>query len=168
MPVAKLLVVHVACPPLNATVPQLPMLQVTLPVGTQFPKPCWFAHVLPALASVTVAVNVTLCPYTDGFVLELTLVALVAWFTVCATLPLLPEWLLSPAYVAVTVSLGAINALVTQVATPGFPLSVEGEQPVFALHVTLPVGANRTTVPFLVRIRPFSPVTVAVNVTLCP
>ena len=101
--------------------------------------------------------------------LELALVFEPSLFTVCAGLsvPVLPEWLLSPLYIAVIASVPTANPLVTQVAIPGLPLNAVVPQPVFMLHVTPPVGANRT-MPFLVRISPFSPVTVAVKVTVCP
>jgi hypothetical protein len=100
-------------------------------------------------------------------------VLLLAWCTVWLTEPLLPLWLLSPAYVTVTVSAPAGNTVVVQLATPGLPESVEGEQPVFALQVSVPIGCGVTARPvssFLRRllISPFSPVTVAVKVTDCP
>jgi hypothetical protein len=60
------------------------------------------------------------------------------------------------------VSVPASSALVTHVATPGFPLNTDAAHPVFPLQLTLPVGASR------VATNPFPPVTVAVNVSDCP
>jgi hypothetical protein len=86
--------------------------------------------------------------------------------------PLLPVWLLSPEYVAVTVSAPPGKTAVVQVAVPGFPEVTEVvPQPVFVLHVTDPLTSSaRTpsecTPPFL--IKPNCPEIVAVNVTDWP
>jgi hypothetical protein len=69
------------------------------------------------------------------------------------------------------VSLPAFRAVVVQVATPGYPLTVLVLQPVFELQVTLPVTSFDFTLPLRPArpfTPPFSPVTVAVNVTDCP
>jgi hypothetical protein len=82
--------------------------------------------------------------------------------------------LLSPEYVAVTVSLPPVGrAAVVQVATPGFPEVTEvAPQPVFALHVTVPLTSSLWTPGFAFFIQPFikpyCPEMVAVNVTDCP
>jgi len=62
-------------PELNAPVPNVfvPSLKVTVPVGVP----------TPGETALTVAVNVTDWPDTDGFTEEATAVALLAWFTVC-------------------------------------------------------------------------------------
>ncbi len=61
----------------TAPVPNVvvPFLKVTVPVGLA-------AAVLPGLFTVMVAVNVTGWPGVDGFADELTLVLVLAWFTV--------------------------------------------------------------------------------------
>ena len=69
------LVVSVAWPALSVPVPSVaaPSMKVTVPVG------------VPAAGAtgVTVAVNVTDCPDTDGFTDDVTVVELLALFTVC-------------------------------------------------------------------------------------
>jgi len=71
--------VAVATPAVVDTVPVpnvvAPSLKVTVPVGLA-------AAVLPGLFTVMVAVNVTDWPGVDGFADELTLVLVLAWFTV--------------------------------------------------------------------------------------
>ncbi len=74
MPLDRDDVIKVACPlPLRVPVPitVLPSLKVTVPVG------------VPVVADVTVAVKVTACPKVDGFGIEVTLVVVLALFTVC-------------------------------------------------------------------------------------
>jgi hypothetical protein len=92
-------------------------------------------------------------------------------WTVSLNKPTLPRWLLSPEYVAVTASVAApARVEVVHVATPGFPV-VTGvvPQPVFALHVTVPLTSWGFPFPFRpLRTSPFSPLIVAVNVTGCP
>jgi hypothetical protein len=69
-------------------------LNVTVPLGVPDPG---------ALA-LTVAVNVTLCPNTDGVSEVATLVLLFAWFTTCVkSADVLPLKLPSPPYTAVIV-----------------------------------------------------------------
>jgi hypothetical protein len=53
-------------------------------------------HELLVLPSLTVAVNVTLCPYTDPLGTAPTVVVLAACPTACASVPVAPLWLLSP------------------------------------------------------------------------
>ena|SRR5579884_1223411 len=79
LPTLKLDVEQVACPePLRACAPQPvmvapPSLKFAVPVGVP----------APGRLAVTVAVKVTLCPKTDGLADELTVVVVLAWFTVC-------------------------------------------------------------------------------------
>jgi len=93
------------------------------------------------------------------------LAGLTVWFTE----PELPPWLLSPEYVAPTVSDPPPRLLVVHDATPGYaPDNVLAAHPVFALQVTVPLGCIGCMF-FLPALRPFtSPVSlviVAVNVT---
>ena len=85
-------VVNCADPPDKFPVPScvVPSRKVTVPVG-ELPE-----------AGCTVVVNVTLCPYVDGFRLELTAVEVTALFTVCAKTPdVLPARFAFPPYDAV-------------------------------------------------------------------
>ena len=89
LPTARLEVEKVAVPPLSVPVPSVavPSRKVTVPVGV--PAPGAFA--------VTVAVNVTLWPNTEGLVADETLVVVSSWFTVWVRAPeLLPASLVSP------------------------------------------------------------------------
>ena len=61
----------------------LPSLKVTVPV-------------IPAVLLLTVAVNVTLWPYTDGLMDEVTTVLVLALITVCFSVLLLPTKFPSP------------------------------------------------------------------------
>src|SRR5213078_1967824 len=103
---------------------------------------------VPGLFAVTVAVNFTDCPNTDGFNEELTDVV-VPYFTVCVSLgDVLPLKFASPPYDAVIEWEPTASVLVTNVPWP---------EP--SLKVTVPVGVPA---PGLFA------VTVAVNVTACP
>ena len=81
LPVESVLIVKVAVvtPPVVLTVPVprvvLPSLKVTVPVGLA-------AAFEPGLVMLTVAVKVTAWPETDGLTDELTVVVVLAWFTV--------------------------------------------------------------------------------------
>ena len=68
-------VVKVALPPERLAVPNVaaPSRNVTVPVGVP----------TPGETALTVAVKVTDCPNTDGFTDEVTVVELLALFTVC-------------------------------------------------------------------------------------
>ncbi len=85
--------VQVAEPALSAWAPQpvielAPSLKLTLPVGVP----------APGATAVTVAVKVTDWPKTDGFWLEVSAVAVLAWLTTCESTELvLPLKLPSPA-----------------------------------------------------------------------
>jgi len=89
-PTANVLVVNVAVPPESVPVPSVvvPSRNVTAPVGV--PE--------PGVLTPTVAVNVTLCPATDGFTDEATVVVVLALLTVRVNAVLvLPLKLASPA-----------------------------------------------------------------------
>src|SRR5207247_3581011 len=126
-----------------------PSLKVTFPVGV--PEPGLFA--------VTVAVNFTDCPNTDGFNEELTDVV-EQYFTGCVSLgDVLPVKFAAPPYDAVIEWEPTASVLVTNVPWPEpsrvpVPRMVEP-----SLKVTVPVGVPA---PGLFA------VTVAVNVTACP
>ena len=69
----------VALPPDSVAVPRSsPTLSTkwTVPPGVPAPGP----------TAATVAVNITLCPNTDGLLDELIVVLVLAWLTVCGTL----------------------------------------------------------------------------------
>lgn len=121
-----------------------PSLNVTVPVGI----PC---------VDVTVAVNVMDSPKTEDKFDELTLVFVLACWTVCViTLEVLAPKLLSPPYAAVIGCAPAVSVEVMKVAMP-LPFNVPAPMELLpSLNVTLPVGV------------PCVDVTVAVNVTLCP
>jgi len=65
---------NVAFPELNAPVPKgvAPSMKVTVPLGVP----------APGATALTVAVNVTNWPNTDGWTEEVTAVVVAAWFTV--------------------------------------------------------------------------------------
>src|SRR5579863_6606273 len=77
----------------SGTLPRtvIPDLNVTVPVG------------LPLVVTVTVAVNVTVCPTVEGFRLETTTVLLGYLLTTCfSAVDVLPVLFTSPRYFAVT------------------------------------------------------------------
>src|SRR5207247_3355325 len=147
-------VVQLAWPLLRLRLLQLvmavsPSWKVALPDGVP----------VPGLFAVTVAVNFTDCPNTDGFNEELTDVV-VPYFTVCVSVGVvLPVKFPSPPYDAVIEWEPTASVLVTNVPWPEpsrvpVPRTVEP-----SLKVTVPVGVPA---PGLFA------VTVAVNVTACP
>jgi hypothetical protein len=84
----------VATPPVSVPVPitVAPSRKLTVPVGVP----------APGLTAATVAVSVTDCPKTDGLVLEMRLVVVLALLTTWLTAALvLVRKLVSPTYVAV-------------------------------------------------------------------
>ena len=98
MPMAREEIAKVAAPPLSVPVPSvvLPSLKVTLPVGVP----------LPGATAVTVAVNVTDCPKTEGLAEEVTAVVELPWLTTCGFVfnePVLVAKFVSPAYTVVMV-----------------------------------------------------------------
>ena len=74
-PAASADVASVADPELKAPVPRVvvPSLKVTVPPGTP----------APGATALTVAVNVTDCPNTEGFADDTTVVVVLAAFTTC-------------------------------------------------------------------------------------
>ena len=77
-----------ALPLTSVTTPRevAPSLKVTVPVGT------------PAAGETadTVAVNVTACPTFEGFGVEVRLVLVLPWFTVCVTVADVLAWKFPP------------------------------------------------------------------------
>jgi hypothetical protein len=70
-------VLKLAVPEESVPLPSVaaPSLKVTEPVGVP----------APGATAATVAVKVTVCPYTLGLAEELTDVVVLAWFTVCVS-----------------------------------------------------------------------------------
>jgi hypothetical protein len=124
-----------------------PFLNVTVPVGVP----------LPGVTAVTVAVNVTDWPNTDGLCEELNAVELPALFTVCDNAAeVLVAYAVLPEYTAVIVWLPTANAEVAIFAFP--PLTMADPNGVApSLNVTVPVIVPGVT-----------EVTVAVKVTVWP
>jgi hypothetical protein len=122
-------------------------LNVTVPVGVP----------APGLVTETVAVNVTVCPNTEGLVDEDTEVDVEAWLITCdMAVDVLVMKLVSPPYTAVMECEPTVRDDVTYVAWPA-PLSEPVPKVVvLSLKVTVPVGVPE---PGAVA------VTVAVNVT---
>jgi hypothetical protein len=94
LPVGSEVVAHVAvygelalsgCEP-QPEIDVPPTLKFTVPVGVPDPLP----------VTVTLAVSVTDWPNTDGFVPEATVVDVLAWPTVCASVPVLVLKFVSP------------------------------------------------------------------------
>jgi hypothetical protein len=109
-----------------------------------------------AVDGETIAVKVTLRPFLDGLALEMTVVVVVALFTVCESAgDALAEWFESPPYCAVmewepTASVDADNT-----ATP---LALRAEVP------SVDAPSMNVTVP----LAPDNGLTVAVNATTWP
>jgi hypothetical protein len=144
VPIFRVVVVYVARPPLNVPVPTVAPLsmKVTVPVG-----------VPPALA--TVAVNVTVSPTSAELALDPSVVV-VANVTVCASVvDVLVANVALPPYTAVIACEPLPSVAVENVALPELMVPVPSvARP--SLNVTVPVGV------------PPLPLTVAVNVMLCP
>jgi len=137
-------VVKVATPPVSVPVPRVvaPSRNVTDPVGEP-PAP------------VTVAVNVTDWPTSDGFTEEASAVVLAPRTAWEIALEVLVAKFASPAYFAVIECVPAVSVDVANVATP--ELRVPDPRVVApSRNVTVPVGVPPVTV------------TVAVNVTDWP
>src|ERR1051326_2182123 len=114
VPTASAAVVNDAWPLATGTADAVaPSWKVTVPLG------------VPA-AELTVAVNVTLCPNTDGLGAELTvvLVALLPLCTTCVTAPLLAAERLSEAYTAVRLWLPALSEEVMNETVPLLPSAI--------------------------------------------
>src|SRR5438105_3092393 len=114
VPTLSVLVTHVVVPAASACAPQpvtelAPSLKLTVPVGVP----------APGKLAVTVAVNVTLWPNTDGFADDVSAVLVLAWFTVCVSVALvLVAKLVSPLYTAVMLWLPTLRLDVTHVVDP--------------------------------------------------
>jgi hypothetical protein len=107
-------------------------------------------------AEVTSAVKVTDSPLVDGFSDELTVVAVVAWFTFCVTTAeVLTASSVLPLYSAVIESLPTGSVAMEKVAFPELSVTVPREVVPF-LKVTVPAGV------------PSPEVTVAANSTDLP
>ena len=95
------------------------------------------------VGDVTVAVNVTFCPLSEGFSDDFTVVALVAWATVCdRAAEVLFAVSESPLYVAVSDSDPAGSVLVVTVATPAVLSVADPTDVVPFLNTTVPVGGE--------------------------
>src|SRR5579872_153561 len=150
LPTASAAVLNAAWPLLSTTTFEastlLPWVKVTVPTGA------------PEL-EVTLAVKLTDCPKVDGLGVEVTVVVVAKFCTVCTVLPLLAAKLKSEAYVAVMVSLPVASADVLKAAAP---LEFKGTWASTVLpcwNVTWPVG---------VPVPGGTAVSVAVKVTDCP
>lgn len=116
-----------------------PSLKVTCPVGT------------PAVRDFTVAVMVTVCPKSDGFLDDISATDVGANFTFCvSTAEVLPNWLVLPLKTAVIEWLPTARLETASVAVPparGLTPSVVAP----FLKVTVPVGVT-VDVTFAVRV----------------
>src|SRR6185369_10092559 len=144
----------VALPPLNATgLPKLDpsILNCTVPPGVPDPG---------ALA-LTVTVNVTLCPNTDGLADELTTLVVLALLTVCVkSADVLARKFPSPLYTAVTTCGPTLSELIAPlVALPPLRLTGVPKSDPSILNCTVPLGVPDPGTLAL---------TVAVNVTGWP
>jgi hypothetical protein len=150
LPIARDDVVMLPVPPDSVAVPRVAAesRKVTVPPGVPAPPP----------DADIVAVNVTLCPNTDGLADELTADELFALFTVWVIgAEVLPEKFVSPPYDTVMVWLPAASDDVVKLAVPPASVALPMETPP-SLNVTVPVGVLELTVG----------VTVAVKVTAWP
>src|SRR5712692_2735480 len=122
--------------------------------------------VLPGAVTLTVAVNVTDWPNTDGFWFEARLVVVLAALTTCDTAELvLVLKLASPTYTAVMLCVPTLSVLVLKVAVVTLAVVDSVPVPIVeapSLKVTVPVGKAAAVVPGAVTF------TVAVKVTDCP
>jgi hypothetical protein len=152
-PSGRFATTHVATPAVSATVPQPVPLHAIAPSGTP----------LPGATAATLAVNVTLCPYPDGFWLLASPVTVLAAFTVCpfSSVPVLVTKSVSPLYTAVMLYALPLapRAASLAVATP--PTNATGDP------YALPLIAN-CTVPVGDPAPGDCTLTAAVHVTLCP
>jgi hypothetical protein len=115
----------------------------------------------PGALALTVAVNVMLCPNTDGFEREFTDVVVLSWLTVCVKSgDVLALKLLLPLYSAVTVCAPSANdEIAPLVALPLLKLTGEPKSDPSSLNCTVPPGVPDPGAVAL---------TVAVNVTDSP
>ena len=147
-PARSALVEKDAVPPVSAFDPRTvaPSRKLTLPVG------------VPA-AEVTVAVNVTDCPWVEGLRLETSVVDVPAGLTVCGqAADAAPRKLPSPEYVAVIEWTPAARVEVVNVAVPLVRVAVP----------RLAAPSRKVTVPVGVPAPGATALTVAVKVTDWP
>ena len=150
-PTERLLVVSVALPPLSVAEPSVvvPSMKVTVPVVVP----------LPGAAAVTVAVNVTDWPNTEGFAEAVTTVLVLSWFTVWFSVgEVLMAKVALPLKTAVIACWPAASFVVISVALP--PLSVA--------EPSLVVPSMKVTVPVTVPLPGATAETVAVKLTDWP
>ena len=158
-------VIFVCAPTLNAAVEKVAMPPTPTPpepIDVPLSKKVTVPDGLPApgATAATVTVKVTLCPNTDGFGAEVTLVVVLALFTVCVgNDPLLVLKLPSPLYATVTGCAATARVVVTYVATR-LALSA-------AVTLVTPSNVN-VIVPVGVPAPGALAVTIAVKVTLWP
>ena len=116
----------------------------------------------PGELTVTVAVNVTDWPNTDGFVADVKAVAVGAGFTTCETaLEVLVAKFVSPAYAAVMGCVATLSDEVVNVATP--------DALVVPVPIVVPLSLNVTvSAAGIVPVEGALTVTAAVKVTDCP
>ncbi len=132
-PCAKVELANVATPAFSVPVPSVvtPSLNVTVPVAVP----------LPGETAATVAVNVTDWPDTEGFAEDVSVVVVLAWFTVCdRAADVLVKKFVFPPYTAVMECEPTAKDDVEKVAWPA-PFSVP--VPMVAapsLNVTVPVA----------------------------
>src|SRR5262245_41246724 len=108
---ARAEVVSVPMPPVSVAVPRLvaPPRRVAVPDGVP----------APGATALTVAVNVTDWPNTDGLTDDVTMVVELAWLTLCVSVgDVLPAKLVSPPYTPVIECAPTVNVVLVNVATP--------------------------------------------------
>ena len=157
VPTVNVDVVKVASPEARVTLAarwSRPSVNVTVPLAA--------VPLLGPVVIVTVAVNVTAWPNTDGFTDDVSAVAVAALLTVWTTEPLLAAKLAVPLYVARIVCEPAVSALVANVATPDALRATLAARTVAgvvdsSVNVTVPAVTGPSVV-----------LTVAVNVTCWP
>jgi hypothetical protein len=112
----------------------------------------------PGAVTVTVAVNVTLWPKTDGLVEEATVVAVFALFTTMLVVPVLVLWAVSGLYLADTEAVPAVEAVNVEVQVadavveaPRVHVVNDPVTPVWD-SVTVPVAVRNVPVPVSVTV----------------
>jgi hypothetical protein len=101
---------------------------VTVPVGMP----------VAGATAFTCAVRVTGCPVTEGFGVEVNVVTVAPWFTVCVPEAVLAENPMSPLYVAVMVPVE--SAVLLTDAVPVLSRDAVTTEPPGKTNVTVPVG----------------------------
>ena len=149
VPTGKVVAVQVAVLSAASTivtvvVPQLAAapLQVTVPVT--FGVTTRPARRTSPFGALIAAVNVTDCPHTDGFVLDVTVVVVPPFVTTCPPLnvPVLVVKSLSPEYTAVTGCVPTVNVeVLDEVAEPDTSVTGDPKAPPSTMNCTVPLGA---------------------------